>query len=61
MEGVKKVVLLTGASGFVGRSLLKSLAKTDKYYLRGCARNIDSVECSDAQLIAVGDMDGETQ
>jgi UDP-4-keto-D-QuiNAc 4-reductase len=59
MEGAKKVVLLTGVSGFVGRSLLDSLANTGNYCLRACARNVDLVEHRDVEYIAVGDLGGD--
>ncbi len=61
MEGTKKVVLLTGVSGFVGRALLDSLVGSASYQIRACARNIGVAEHPGVEYIAMGDLGGDAR
>jgi nucleoside-diphosphate-sugar epimerase len=55
-----KRVLLTGANGFVGRSLCAALGQSG-YEVRAAVRSADVVVPGAAQTVWVGDISGQTQ
>lgn len=53
-------ILITGATGFVGQSLISHLAADERYQIFGSVRRLDPVSISSVNLIAVGDISSET-
>ena len=53
-------VLITGASGFVGRALVANLTAQNKFIVSGSVRESSQVSAIDAHAVAVGDIDGDT-
>ncbi|CAI8763937.1 UDP-glucose 4-epimerase [Pseudomonas sp. IT-P171] len=55
-----KLVLVTGGSGFVGKSLIKTLCMDQRYKLIASTRHLSGSFPSDVSSVSVGTLDGET-
>ncbi|MEP6763622.1 MAG: SDR family oxidoreductase [Gemmatimonadaceae bacterium] len=55
----RKIVLVTGANGFVGTALVKYLLETGEYYLR-CATRTNANWSRNVAGFTIGDIDGTT-
>jgi len=53
-------VLVTGATGFVGRSLIANLSSQDKFKVSGSVRESSGISAGDVHVVEVGDIDGDT-
>jgi len=52
-------VLITGASGFVGRTLIENLSAQNKFKVSGSVRASSQISVDDAYVV-IGDIDGDT-
>lgn len=57
---MSRAVLVTGATGFIGRALVTALAGTDRFEVRAAGR-AGRTAASPVQWVAVGDIDGDTE
>ncbi|WP_448646104.1 UDP-glucose 4-epimerase family protein [Pseudomonas mohnii] len=55
-----KLVLVTGGSGFVGKSLIKTLCMDQRYKLIASTRHLSGSFPSDVSSVSVGTLDGDT-
>ena len=53
-------ILVTGASGFIGRAVLEHLRSSGTHVLRGSVRRVDSQRVPCVEYVVVGDLDRET-